>query len=97
MWLSYSLKYLIIEKECKCVSTNIKSTNPELNNILVDAYCAPWYRESNNFDWCFLEGGLNASSCQGAVKSTSHELYWSKHSSICEGKGDLLLFIKNDL
>ena len=48
-------------------------------------YCDLW--QSMDYVWCYLQGGKQASSCQGAVKTVMKEagdLYWTKHPEICE-------------
>ena len=69
---------LSAEMECKC------SGEYKRNGRDIPAYCGRW--SSSDYDWCFLEGGLNAKPCPGATKSGNGAFYWTKHSSVCKGR-----------
>ena len=51
----------------------------------VKGYCGPWL--GTDYDWCYLENGLNASNCAGATRATLRngdvDYYWTKDTDIC--------------
>ena len=71
-WLNYFL-----ENGCKCWTSSKHSKYS-------DAVCGKY--SNSDFLWCYLEAGLKAEACPGAVRSTQSELYWSKSEIICKSE-----------
>ena len=69
---------LLVLDNCDCTS----SYNIRFEGRLVGAYCSKWETKDKS-NWCYLEGGMDAASCPGAVKSSLGNFYWSSHKSVC--------------
>ena len=59
--------------KCRC------STYKEVPQV--GAYCDTWVK--NVAPFCYLEGGMSASKCPGALKSKQGDFYYTKHESLC--------------
>ena len=47
-------------------------------------YCYPWnYDNKPGSVYCYLRGGLAASKCRGASKSSVGDFYWTTDSTLC--------------
>ena len=45
------------------------------------AECKRWDSDGH---WCYLEGGLRADICPGAIRSKAGNYYWTKDAQICK-------------
>ena len=70
--------------ECRCTS----EYDQKIDGQPVGAYCSKWVW-NDVYYWCYLSGGMNASSCPGALKSSVGDFYFSSHADVCTGKVDL--------
>ena len=55
------------------------------NEVPIGNYCKDWMKTGSD-SWCFLDNGLKAENCSGAIKSIWGEYYYSSHKDICESK-----------
>ena len=64
--------------ECVCTA----EYGITVRGVLVGAYCDNW---DDDGQWCYLQGGLKASKCPGALLSSVNDgAYWSNDPATCQ-------------
>ena len=72
--------FLYLVENCKCTSHYNLSVTINASNTRVEAHCNKW---GSSFAFCYLHGGLEASKCPGAFKSSRGDFYLTKDPNVC--------------
>ena len=78
--LHFATKFCFPAEECACTA----DYGIVIDGKLVHAYCKAWDPSYPKYRICYLSGGLSASICPGALRSSRGDFYYTNDENVCK-------------